>query len=139
MSAASHHSSGGASVGAAGASSNRGRPQSTQAEQTADARKAFLRALAVSAKDVDADLQSRGKSIHSNAQALTKQERELQEQTKKLAKENQEMEKLLENSQKKMAEFQDLLNFDLEDEGFEEDLDDLEAMLDFMEGKKKSA
>ena len=45
------------------------------------------------------------------------------------------MEKWLEKSNKKLAEFNDLLNFDAEDEGFEDDLDDLEAMLDLVEGE----
>ena len=133
MSTGSHQSSAGVSLSAAGASS--WRPQPTQAERTADARKAFLSSLGVAAKDVDVELQSRAKNIHGNAQSLTKQEKQVQEQTKDLAKQNAEMEKWLEKSNKKLAEFNDLLNFDAEDEGFEDDLDDLEAMLDLMEGE----
>lgn len=135
MSSASRHSTAEASLSAVGTSSIR--PQPSQAERTADARKAFLSSFDVAAKEVDTDLQLRAKSIHSNAQSLTKQEKQLQDETKKLAKENQEMEKWLQKSQKKLAEFNDLMDFDLDGDGLEDSLEDLEAMLDIMEAKAK--
>lgn len=133
MSVASRQSSGAASQSiAAGSSSDR--PQPTHAERTADARKAFLSSLGVAAKEIDNDLQSRGKTIHSNAQALNKQEKQVLDDTKKLAKQNQEMEKWLQKSQKKLEEFDEVM--DLNTDGLEDDLDDLEAMLDSMEKGK---
>lgn len=137
MSATSHLSSGSvnASVAPSTGPSSSTRPQPTQAEQTADARKAFISSLGVAARGIDEDLQSRAKSIHTNAQAVTKQEKQLQESTKKLAKENKEMEKWLQKSNKKLAEVTELLNFDLDGDGLEADLDDLEAMLDAMDAE----
>lgn len=130
MSIVSRQSSGNASQSIA-AGSTADRPQPTQAERTADARKAFISSLGVAAKEVDNDLQSRGKTIHENAQSLTKQEKQLAVETQQMAKQNQEMEKWLQKSQKKLQEFDDLM--DLNTDGLEDDLDDLEAMLDGME------
>ena len=134
MSSTSHPSSAGASLSAGGTSST-SRQQRTQAEQTADARKAFLSSLGVASKEIDTDLQSRAKAIHENSAALTKQEKDLQEQTKKLAKENNDTEKWLEKSKTKLAEFDSL--DDLGD-GLEDGLADLEAILDVMEAKQKN-
>ncbi|KAJ9657173.1 hypothetical protein H2198_004531 [Neophaeococcomyces mojaviensis] len=128
MSTASHLSS----ASAAAAASLR--PQSSQTERTADAREAFLTSLAHASREIDADLQSRGKLIHENATALKKQDKDVQNETKKLAKENENVERWAVKSGKKIDElsgFGDIQGL----EGLEDDLGDIEAMLDMLEGK----
>lgn len=109
------------------------REQSTKAERTADAAKAFDRSLKVAAKEIDADVKMRAETLHDNWPALKKQDKDLQEQTKQLAKENDDMEKWLDKSKKKLAEFDD---FDAIGEGLEDELANIEAMLDIMETKQ---
>lgn len=90
--------------------------------------------MRVAARDLDSDLQWRATTIHENAQAVQKQEKDLQKSTKSLAKDNAEAEKWLEKSRKKMAEFEDLDGLEM---GLEDDLADVEAMLDLMEEKQR--
>lgn len=134
MSSPPHHSSAAASHLATNIPST-SRQQSTKAERTADAAKAFDSSLKVAAKELDADIKVRAETLHENWPALKKQDKELQEQTKQLSKENDETEKWLDRSKKRLAEFDDLDDIG---EGLEDELADIEAMLDIMETKQKA-
>lgn len=133
MSNTSHRSSGAPSL-ASPANSSTTRNQPSQAERTADARKAFLNSLGVASSEVDAELKARAKTIYANQEVVSKQDTELQKQTKQLAKENTETEKWLSKSKQKLAEFDDWKGIG---DGLEDDLDDLEAMLDLLEEQEK--
>lgn len=133
MSNTSHRSSGAPSL-TSPANSSTARNQPSQAERTADARKAFLNSLGVASSEVDAELKARAKTIYANQEAVSKQDTELQKQTKQLAKENTETEKWLSKSKQKLTEFDDWKDIG---NGLEDDLDDLEAMLDLLEEQEK--
>jgi len=134
MSSPSHYSSAAASHNTTNTPST-SRQQSTKAERTADAAKAFDRSLKVAAKEIDADIKIRAETLHGNWPALNKQDKELQERTKQLSKENDEMEKWLDKSKKKLAELDDLDDIG---EGLEDELANIEAMLGIMETKQKA-
>lgn len=139
MSNTSHRSSAAPSVTSPVTASST-RQQPTQAERTADARKVFLNSLGVASAEVNAELQSRAKTIHANQAAVSKQDAELQRQITQSAKENAETEKWLAQSKKKLTGSESWGNLD---DGLEDDLDDLEAMLDMLEeqeaqGKKST-
>jgi len=130
MSTSSHPSS----ASAAAAASLRAQP--SQAERTADARKAFLTSLAYASKEIDTELQSRGKMIHENATALKKQDKDVQSETKKLVKENESVEKWTTKNDKKIEELGSIEDVDAL-EGLDDDLNDIEAMLDLLERTDK--
>jgi len=134
MSSASHHSSAAASQNANSVFSTN-RQQSTKAERTADAAKAFDRTLKVAAKEIDADVRLRAEALHENWPALKKQDKDLQEQTKQLSKENDEMEKWIDKSKKKLSEFDDMDDIG---EGLEDELANIEAMLGIIETKQNA-
>lgn len=134
MSNASHRSSTAPSVTSHVNVSSIAHPQPTQAERTADARKAFLNSLGVASSEVDAELKSRAKTIYANEEAVSNQDLELQKQTKQLAKENGDAEKWLGKIKQKLAEFDNWAHLT---EDLEDDLEDLEAMLDMMEQQDK--
>lgn len=134
MSNTSHHSSAAPSHHAS-STSPASRQQSTKAERTADAAKAFDRSLKVAAKEIDADVRLRAESLHENWPALKKQDKNLQEHTKQLSRENDETEKWIDKSKKRLTEFDDLDDIG---EGLEDELANIEAMLDIMETKQKA-
>ncbi|KAF7511850.1 hypothetical protein GJ744_003083 [Endocarpon pusillum] len=66
--------------------------QVSAAQRTAEARTAFTAHLRSAAANLDADLQSRAKNIHANAQALQKQERHVDREIKGLRRCNEQLE-----------------------------------------------
>lgn len=63
------------------------------AQRTAEARTAFTASLHSAASNLDADLQSRAKNIHANANALQKQQGDVEREVKGLRRKNDELEK----------------------------------------------
>ncbi|KAJ4507515.1 hypothetical protein HRR83_004093 [Exophiala dermatitidis] len=83
-------------------------PQSaavSPALRTAEAKDAFKAALNSVGASIDTELQSRAKIMHSNAEALTRQEDQLRKDTKALAAENDAMQKLLDKTRKEVQDF----------------------------------
>ena len=134
MSSGSQHSSTAASHDTNNVSSV-DRQQSTKAERTANAAKAFDQSLKEAARDIDADIKIRAETLHGNWPALKKQDKDLQERTKQLSKENDEAEKWLDKSKKRLAEFDDLDDIG---NGLEDELANIEAMLGIMESKQSA-
>ncbi|KAL2416498.1 hypothetical protein ABEF95_012784 [Exophiala dermatitidis] len=74
--------------------------------RTAEAKDAFKAALNSVGASIDTELQSRAKNMHSNAEALTRQEDQVRKDTKALAAENDAMQKLLDKTRKEVQDFQ---------------------------------
>lgn len=110
------------------------RPPPTQAERAADARVAFLNSLGAASSEINAELQSRAKTIYANEEAVSKQDVELQKKTKQLAKDNAETEKWITKSKEKLTDFDDWGELG---DGLEDDLDDLETMLEMLEEQER--
>jgi hypothetical protein len=109
-------------------------PSSTDAaRRTAEARAAVTASLASVGTSVDNELRTRTADLHTNSEAISKQERELAKQTAALAKESAQWEKLLNGGTKKLNEVGDIQNWA---EMIERDLLVLEETVRMVEGKK---
>jgi len=108
-------------------------PTDSESERrTAEARAAVTASLASIGGSVDNEMRTRAADLHSNAEAITKQEKELAKQTAALAKQGTEWQKLAETSTKKLNEIGDIQNWA---EMIERDLLVLEETLRLVEGK----
>jgi hypothetical protein len=84
---------------------------------------------------VDNELRTRTADLHANAEAISKQEKELAKQTAALAKESAQWEKLLNGGTKKLNEVGDIQNWA---EMIERDLLVLEETMRMVDGKKEA-
>ena len=103
------------------------------ARRTAEARAAVTASLASVGASVDNDLRTRTADLHANAEAISKQEKELAKQTAALAQESAKWEKLLDGGTKKLNEVGDIQNWA---EMIERDLLVLEETVRLVDGKK---
>lgn len=108
--------------------------QASQAQRTMEAKTAFVASLTSAGASIDTELQERAKNIHANDKALTKQEKDLRNETQRLAKQNDTMQKFVDKSNKQLATFDNLepIQADLE-----QDLDELEELLRMIEEEAK--
>jgi len=86
-------------------------PQSPQAQRTAEAHTAFTASLHSVGSNLDADLQARAKNLHGNADALAKQEANVEKQTRELAKQTDQLQKLAVQTADGLKGFGDLQNW----------------------------
>ncbi|KAF2792544.1 hypothetical protein K505DRAFT_326082 [Melanomma pulvis-pyrius CBS 109.77] len=100
--------------------------------RTAEARAAVTASLASIGGSVDNEMRTRAADLHSNAEAIAKQEKELAKQTAALAKQSAQWQKLAGTSTKKLNEIGDIQNWA---EMIERDLLVLEETLRLVEGK----
>lgn len=105
---------------------------SDAARRTAEARAAVTASLASVGTSLDNEMRTRTKDLHSNATAISKQEKELAKQTAALAKQSAEWDKLLQGGTKKLNEVGDIQNWA---EMIERDLLVLEETVRLVEGK----
>ncbi|KAF2470718.1 uncharacterized protein BDR25DRAFT_303731 [Lindgomyces ingoldianus] len=105
---------------------------SESARRTAEARAAVTASLASVGGSVDAEMRTRAADLHSNSEAIAKQEKELTKQTAALAKQSAQWQKLADTSTKKLNEIGDIQNWA---EMIERDLLVLEETLRLVEGK----
>jgi len=105
-------------------------PNNAQVERTAEARAAFIASLNSVGSNLDAELQARAKNLHANANALGKQEADVEKQTKELAKQNDQMQKLVNQTADGLKDFGDMQNWA---EMMERDLLVLEETLKLVE------
>lgn len=103
------------------------------ARRTAEARAAVTASLASVGASVDNDLRTRTADLHANAEAISKQEKELAKQTAALARESEKWQKLLDGGTKKLNEVGDIQNWA---EMIERDLLVLEETVRLVDGKK---
>ncbi|OAK93660.1 hypothetical protein IQ06DRAFT_298981 [Phaeosphaeriaceae sp. SRC1lsM3a] len=103
------------------------------ARRTAEARAAVTASLASVGASVDNDLRTRTADLHANADAISKQEKELAKQTAALAQESAKWQKLLDGGTKKLNEVGDIQNWA---EMIERDLLVLEETVRLVDGKK---
>lgn len=103
------------------------------ARRTAEARAAVTASLASVGASVDNDLRTRTADLHANAEAISKQEKELAKQTAALAQESAKWQKLLDGGTKKLNEVGDIQNWA---EMIERDLLVLEETVRLVDGKK---
>jgi hypothetical protein len=109
--------------------------QSEEARRVAEARAAVTASLNSVGASADAEMRYRAKDLHSNATAISKQEKELSKQTAMLAKESAKWQKLADTSTKKLNEIGDLQNWA---EMIERDLLVVEETLRLVDGKSSS-
>jgi hypothetical protein len=76
----------------------------SQAQRTEEAKAAFTASLSVVGSNIDAELQSRAKVIHGNAENLKKQDKKVQNETNLLSKENDVLEKFVNKAKESMPE-----------------------------------
>jgi uncharacterized protein (DUF3084 family) len=100
--------------------------------RTAEARAAVTASLTSIGGSVDNEMRTRAADLHSNAEAIAKQEKELAKQTAALAKQSNQWQKLADTSTKKLNEIGDIQNWA---EMIERDLLVLEETLRLVEGK----
>ncbi|KAF2017008.1 hypothetical protein BU24DRAFT_420036 [Aaosphaeria arxii CBS 175.79] len=105
---------------------------SDSARRTAEARAAVTASLAAVGGSVDTDMRTRAADLHSNSEAIAKQEKELAKQTAALAKESAKWQKMADTSTKKLNEIGDIQNWA---ELIERDLLVLEETLRVVKGK----
>ncbi|KAH7399136.1 hypothetical protein DE146DRAFT_613059 [Phaeosphaeria sp. MPI-PUGE-AT-0046c] len=103
------------------------------ARRTAEARAAVTASLASVGASVDNELRTRTADLHANAEAISKQEKELAKQTAALAQESAKWQKLLDGGTKKLNEVGDIQNWA---EMIERDLLVLEETVRLIDGKK---
>jgi len=80
-------------------------PPASQAQRTAEAKKAFTASLNSVGSSLDTDLQSRARNIHSNSKALDKQEKDVAKEIKKLSKQSDAMQKVVDKTKRDLREF----------------------------------
>ena len=105
---------------------------SESARRTAEARAAVAASLASVGSSVDQEMRTRAADLHANAEAISKQEKELEKSTAALAKQSAQWQKLADTSTKKLNEIGDIQNWA---EMIERDLLVLEETLRLVEGK----
>lgn len=103
------------------------------AQRTAEARAAVTASLTSVGASLDNEMRTRTADLHSNAQAILKQEKELAKQTAALAKQTAEWDKLLQGGTKKLNEVGDIQNWA---EMIERDLLVLEETMRMVDGKR---
>ncbi|KAH9875407.1 hypothetical protein J1614_004899 [Plenodomus biglobosus] len=81
------------------------------ARHTAEARAAVTASLSSVGASLDHEMRTRTADLHSNAAAISKQEKELARQTAALAKQTAEWDKLLQGGTKKLNEVGDIQNW----------------------------
>ncbi|KAL6249894.1 hypothetical protein RBB50_003750 [Rhinocladiella similis] len=82
--------------------------QASSAQRTAEAKRAFTASLTAAGTSIDAELEARAKTIHSNAKALLEQEDQLRKQTTAVAKDADSLEKLLKKTKHTVDSLGDL-------------------------------
>ena len=107
-------------------------PDSESERRTAEARAAVTASLTSIGGSIDNEMRTRASDLHSNAEAIAKQEKELAKQTAVLAKQSDQWQKLADTSTKKLNEIGDIQNWA---EMIERDLLVLEETLRLVEGK----
>ena len=105
-------------------------PPASHAQRTAEAKAAFTASLNSAGASLDSDLQSRARNIHANAKALSKQEVDMQKETKNLAKQNDAMQKVVDKTRNELRTFDNLGEVEA---GLERDLMVIEEMLKMVE------
>ncbi|ORX99297.1 hypothetical protein BCR34DRAFT_495471 [Clohesyomyces aquaticus] len=105
---------------------------SESARRTAEARAAVAASLASVGGSIDAEMRTRAVDLHSNSEAISKQEKELAKQTAALAKQSTQWQKLADTSTKKLNEIGDIQNWA---EMIERDLLVLEETMRMVDGK----
>ena len=113
--------------------SSSGSSSTDAARRTAEARAAVTASLASVGASVDNDLRTRTADLHANAEAISKQEKELAKQTAALDNFRAKWEKLLDGGNKKINEVGDIQNWA---EMIERDLLVLEETVRLVDGKK---
>lgn len=102
------------------------------ARRTAEARAAVAASLASVGGSLDTEMRTRAADLHSNSEAIAKQEKELGKQTAALAKQTKQWQKLADTSTKKLNEIGDIQNWA---EMIERDLLVLEETVRLVKGK----
>lgn len=108
---------------------------SESAKRVAEARAAVTASLASVGGSVDHEMRTRATDLHTNSEAIAKQEKELAKQTAALAKESVQWEKLAETGTKKLNEIGDIQNWA---EMLERDLLVLEETLRLVDGETEA-
>ncbi len=113
-------------------------PSATQAQRTAEAKAAFTASLNNVGRNLDADLQSRARDIHTNSKALGKQEKDVEKETKKLSKQSDQMQKVVDKTKRDLQEF-DFASFEANfGAELERDLEMIEETLRIAEADERS-
>ncbi|KAL6710862.1 hypothetical protein ACN47E_007919 [Coniothyrium glycines] len=108
------------------------RSDAEAAQRTAEARAAVTASLTSVGASMDHEMRTRTADLHANAQAISKQEKELAKSTTALAKQTAEWDKLLQSGTKKLNEVGDIQNWA---ETIERDLLVLEETMRLVDGK----
>lgn len=80
-------------------------PPASQAQRTAEAKKAFTASLNNVGSSLDTELQSTARNIHSNSKALDRQEKDVEKEIKKLSKQSDAMQKVVDKTNRDLREF----------------------------------
>ena len=110
-------------------SSGQQRSPASQAQRTEEAKDAFTASLNDAGSTIDADLQSRAKAIHANADNLKKQDKNVQKEMKQLSKESDALDKFLKKNEKNMPQT----------DSFEDEIAKIEADLDMLDDTLREA